>query len=269
MVEVEKGVENKIWMIKPKNLPDAGNPAYLYAHGGGAIMFPAEMDNGKMAHTALNLQCIVFNVDFRLGPEAKAPQGQIDFANTVRHISKNETKYGIDKNQICIAGISGGGWIAFGAGNILAKAGESHLVKAQFIHSGMLTDATADVPKDQLKPYENPAAFCNTSVYKLLATDIDNQKNDTDLYPGKISDEFMKKVPPFAIWTSEFDFYRRDNIELARRGKACGKLLDISDMPGVVHGYQLNNFAVDETKWFYEEEKMAFDLWVRYPKLIK
>jgi len=47
----------------------------------------------------------------------------------------------------------------------------------------------------------------------------------------------LKKVPPFAIWTSEFDFLRRDNLKMAARGKAAGKLLDISDMPGSVHGY--------------------------------
>jgi len=58
------------------------------------------------------------------------------------------------------------------------------------------------------------------------------------LYPGKVSDELMKKIPPFCIWTSEHDFIRRDNLKIAERGKACGKLLDISDIPGVVHNYQ-------------------------------
>jgi len=56
----------------------------------------------------------------------------------------------------------------------------------------------------------------------------------------------MKKLPPFAIWTSEFDFYRRDNRLLAKRGKACGKLLDISVMPGVVHGWNQVNYGEKE-----------------------
>jgi len=42
-------------------------------------------------------------------------------------------------------------------------------------------------------------------------------------------------VPPFAIWTSEFDFLKRDNLKLAERGKKVGKLLDISNIPGVAH----------------------------------
>jgi len=74
----------------------------------------------------------------------------------------------------------------------------------------MLSDETANIPKENLKSYEDSSPAM-TSIYKILATDFENQKNDTDLYPGKISDEFMKKIPPFAVWTSEFDFYRRDN----------------------------------------------------------
>jgi len=100
-------------------------------------------------------------------------------------------------------------------------------------------------------------------MYKMLATNYDGQKNDTDLYPGKVSDDLLKKVPPFAVWTSEFDEYRRDNVKIAERGKACGKLLDISDMPGVMHNYQASSYTEQETKWFYEEEKQAFDKWVR------
>lgn len=84
----------------------------------------------------------MFNVDYRLGPEAKGPKGQMDFVMAIRHVSKNATKYGVDKTKMCTAGISGGGWICFGAGNQLAKCGESHLIKAQFIHTGMLSDET-------------------------------------------------------------------------------------------------------------------------------
>jgi len=71
----------------------------------------------EMCVKALNLQCVVFNVDYRLGPEAKAPKGQMDFVHAIRHVSQNAEKYGVDKSKICIAGISGGGWICFGAGN--------------------------------------------------------------------------------------------------------------------------------------------------------
>lgn len=131
--------------------------------------------------------------------------------------------------------MSGGGWVCFGAGNLLAKKGKAHLVKANFVLTGMLMDETQHTPKEELAPYEDAAQL--TSIYKLLATDFDNQQNDDQLYPGRLSESLLKKVPPFAVWTSEFDFYLRDNKKIAEMGKKHGKLLDISIMPGVVHGY--------------------------------
>lgn len=74
-----------------------------------------------MCITALNLNCIVFNVDFRNAPEAKAPKGSIDFVKAIEHVYRNADKYNVDKDKICMAGISGGGWACLGAALILAK----------------------------------------------------------------------------------------------------------------------------------------------------
>ena len=99
------------------------------------------------------------------------------------------------------------------------------------------------------------------SFYKLHTTEatFDSQINDDQLYPGKVSDELLKKYPPTVVWTSEFDMLRRDNEKFAKRLQKVGKLVDIAIMPGVMHGYHNFNFASQENKWFYEEEKMAFD----------
>ena len=57
-----------------------------------------------------------------------------------------------------------------------------------------------------------------------------------------MSDNEMRETIPFVIWTSEFDVYRKDCIDLAERGKKWNKTLDVSDMPGANHGYHLLNF---------------------------
>ena len=79
-VNSEPGVDIKVEIIRPKTLPKDGNAGYIYAHGGGAVMFDHKSVTKQLIHTALNLNCVVFNVDYRLGPEAKAPKGQNDFA---------------------------------------------------------------------------------------------------------------------------------------------------------------------------------------------
>lgn len=96
-----------------------------------------------------------------------------------------------------------------------------------------------------------------TSIYKLHATDFEKQTqaNDDQLYPGKVDAKLLQMFPPTCVFTSEFDFLRRDNEKFADRLKKVGRLVDVSLMPGVMHGYQLMNYASVETKQCMMEEK--------------
>ena len=125
----------------------------------------------------------------------------------------------------------------------------------------MLSDETAGMTMEQINTQFEPPADIQTAVFKLHATNFEAQKNDDQLYPGKLSDKMMKKLPMMAVFTSEFDFYRRDCLKYADRLKKAGKLIDISDMPGVIHGYN-GTFDSDECKWFYEQEKQVFDMYI-------
>jgi acetyl esterase/lipase len=64
-----------MFILKPKTLESQSAPAYFYAHGGGAYALTAKHQNPTMSSTAVNLNCVVFNIDYRLGPEVKAPVG--------------------------------------------------------------------------------------------------------------------------------------------------------------------------------------------------
>ena len=252
-VKVSDGAEIEIIIQKPKSLSSTCAPAYIYAHGGGAIAFSARMENSGMSVTTVNLNCVTISVDYRLGPEYKCPRGQQDFVDVVCHVVANPTKYGIDTKRICLAGCSGGGWIAVGAMNLLIKANKAHLVKALFIYTGMLSDETANVPDDKLTEYERdwgqpPKAM--TQMYKLLATDYDNQQQCEQLYPGRASDDILKKYPKTVIWTSEFDMYRRDNEAFAQKLQKCGRLGELSVMPSCMHGYMMHAFKSEYTQNF-------------------
>ena len=44
-------------------------------------------------------------------------------------------------------------------------------------------------------------------IWKLIAADMEKQKQDPLLFPGKASNELLKKFPPTIIWEAEFDMY--------------------------------------------------------------
>jgi len=64
---------------------------------------------------------VVFNVDYRKGPEAKCPKGQQDFAKVIEHVYNNANSFGVNNKQMMASGCSGGGWICFGACHLLTK----------------------------------------------------------------------------------------------------------------------------------------------------
>ena len=205
---------------------------------GGGISGRVEEANNYLCAIALNLNCVVFSVDYRLGPEVKCPTGMHDFIDGLEDVVNKADQFSIDSSRICIAGDSGGGWIVAGAANILASEGRSHLVKAMFIYSGMLSDETSKLEDSQMSnPFEVWMAPYLTSIYKLHAKDFQKQQSDPFLYPGRVNDVILEKLPMTAVWTSEFDFYRRDNETYAKRLQSVARLIDISVMPGMSHGY--------------------------------
>lgn len=78
----------------------------------------------------------------------------MDFVSVVRHVLKSGEQHGVNTQKVCIAGISGGGWIAVGAANLMAKAGDLCKIRGLFLHSGMISNETYNLKKEELKDYE-------------------------------------------------------------------------------------------------------------------
>ena len=114
---------------------EKNRPAIVYAHGGGCIGGSADMYKGFLAHMAVDSRVIVFNVDYRLAPEARfknckkvarmrnlcftasfrCPNNVLDFYEAIKYVSANAADLGVDPARICMAGESGGGYICSGA----------------------------------------------------------------------------------------------------------------------------------------------------------
>ena len=70
----------------------------------------------------------------------------------------------------------------------------------------------------------------------MLSEDLVTQRNDPYIYPIKMQNDVIKKLPNTLILTSEFDFYRRDSSKLAEKLHEFGRLIDFGVLPGLNHG---------------------------------
>ena len=75
----------------PKSIADnKNNAAVIYAHSGGIIALSAHSIKPYLAKLAVDCGVVVFNVDYRLAPEAKCPENVKDFYSVLKYVVREE-----------------------------------------------------------------------------------------------------------------------------------------------------------------------------------
>lgn len=235
---------------------NSSNPCYIYAHGGGAVACTAADYKPFLSHLAVNCEIVIFNVDYRKAPETKCPNNVKDFYEAIKYVSNNATKLAIDQTKIAIGGDSGGGYICLASEVLLAQKGESDLVKLAIPGIPMVDDYLFSDLSSMTKEEQNEA-FIMRKIWKCIAKDIDSQKNDPLLFPGKASDDILEKFPPTIINEVEFDMFITEATRFANRLRRAGKLLEFIIIPGATHGSVLVQ-DLKCSKLFDESMKAAF-----------
>ena len=211
-----------------------GRSAYIFAHGGGCVSGKACDSKPFLDYLALSANLVVFNVDYRLAPETKAPNNVQDFYEAVKYVSKNAEQLDVDPGKICIAGESGGGYICLGACVMLAQHNESHLVKLALPIIAMVDDYSFSSP-ESMTVEERSGYMVMRRIWSMISADLTSQSDDPLLYPGKASDEILAKFPPTIVVEGELDMFITETCRLARRLRCVGRLLELVVFPGVTH----------------------------------
>ena len=240
-----------VQVLTPKALKGSkNNAAFVYAHGGGAVAGTAAKFKPMLSHMAINGNVVLFNVDYRLAPETKCPNNVKDFYMAIKYVANNAEKLGIDPSKIAMGGESGGGYICLGAEVLLAQNDETGLVKLAIPGIPMTDDYLFSDPA-AMTIEERDNCFMMRKVWTLIAADMEKQKQDPLLFPGKASLEILQKFPPTIIFEVEFDMFITEATRMAFKLRAAGRLLEFIVIPGSKHA----SYATPNTKCF----KMAND----------
>ena len=99
----------KLVCFTPPAMPDGPRPAVLHIHGGGYVIGDAETFSGMCRVVAMQHQCPVFSVDYRLAPETVWPGSLHDCFAALCWLHDNAAALGIDPARIAVMGESAGG----------------------------------------------------------------------------------------------------------------------------------------------------------------
>ena len=103
----------------------------VFFHGGGGCLGSAEQNKTHCNRYAVEGNCTVINVDYRVAPEHKAPAGSCDSYAALKCIISDYESFKIDTKRVGMFGNGAGAWICATVGMMLAEKDEIHLVKFQ------------------------------------------------------------------------------------------------------------------------------------------
>merc|ERR1711971_1395328 len=221
----------------PKFLADdTKRPCIIYAHGGGCVGGSASLFRNYLSYMALTCQVVVFNVDYRLAPEARCPNNVLDFYEVIKYVSSNSEVLGVDASRIAMAGESGGGYVCAGAMVQLALKEEASIVKIAIPVIPMLDDYEFTCKLSMTKEEAESALMMQKIWHAIAGPDFESKRQDPLLFPGKASPELLAKMPPALVWEDEFDMYITPATRSAHKLRTAGRLLEFVCIPGAKHG---------------------------------
>jgi acetyl esterase len=215
-------VEQICYIQKPKGI-HADCTTLVYFHGGGCLFGSAEDRTDVVIKLAVKTNCVVVNCNYRKAPESKFPLPIFDAYAILKQLIKDAESLGINASKIAFIGESGGATILLGVAQFLVERGEQDLVQLLIPMWPMCGDNLCGGKKPDWTQYEKPFHYMDR-FYEAICTDFAAQQTDGYVYPVRMQDHVMAKLPMTFVLTSEFDCYRRDSSKLAQRLASFGRL---------------------------------------------
>ena len=208
-------------------------PVFIYYHGGGWELGNLETHDPLCRQLALQSNCAVLAVDYRLAPENKFPASADDAYEVVKWVAEEGGSLGLDGSRIAVGGDSSGGNLAAVVSIMARDRGNSPLVAQILIYP--VTDYCFDTTSYQ----EHGSGY-------ILTTEL--MQNFWDLYLSKPSDgdnplasplraNDLSGLPRALVLTAECDVLRDEGEAYGGRLRAAGVETTVHRYNNMMHGF--------------------------------
>lgn len=218
-------------LYRPSN--DGPLPVHLYFHGGGFWAGEAELFDIPCGRVAVDAECAVLSVNYRLAPEHPFPVPVEDCYAALVWLFENAARLGLDGDRISIGGASAGGGLA-AAVTLLARDRGGPRIRLQ-----VLEVPAVDLRAESLvrsgptgEPLDFEGMAQAAEFYAPEAGTVDNQLASPVLAPS------VEGLPEALIMTAEYDPLRAGGERYAARLAEAGVPVAHHRWDGQLHGTQ-------------------------------
>lgn len=220
------GTDLEVVLYRPADDVENTRPALLWFHAGAQVLGGNARDD-DVYHTglALDLDCVLAAVVYRLAPETPAPGAAEDGYLTYTHLIEHAAEHRIDPHRIGLAGASGGGAPA-AATALMVRDRQDPRPRLLSLLYPMLDDRN-ETPSS----YETTAEVVSTrqDIQLAWAAVLGDRFGTQDVHPysapGRATD--LAGLPDTFIAVAQFDVLRDEGIDFARRLLADGVPVDL------------------------------------------
>ncbi|MGX5681190.1 alpha/beta hydrolase [Schumannella luteola] len=219
-------------------------PVLLWIHGGGMVLGSAEGDDALCRAYADGAGVAVVAVEYRLAPEHPHPAPVEDCYRALQWIAESSHP-ALKPGTVAVAGASAGGGLALGLALLARDRGGPRIDYVQAIYP-MIDDRESTPAHTQLAN----APVWNARLDRLAwSAYLGGAPADEYAAPARAVD--VSGLPALTIDTAEFDLFRDDDIDFARRVLAAGGRCELHVEPGTVHGFDgiAPDAAVSRRAW--------------------
>jgi triacylglycerol lipase len=214
----------------------ADRPALLHCHGGGFVMGTPEINDGMNRQIAVDHDCVIVSVDYRLAPEARWHESYEDNYAALAWLFAEAETLGIDTTRVAISGESAGGGHA-AALALMARDRGAYPICFQLLDCPMLDDRTGN--GDDPHPYTGEFVWTPArnrfGWAALLGLEPGGEAIPEHAVPARAAS--LEGLPPTFIAIGALDLFLEESLDYTRRLIRAGVPAELHVIPGAYHGF--------------------------------
>ncbi|GLY80041.1 alpha/beta hydrolase fold domain-containing protein [Actinoallomurus iriomotensis] len=191
-------------------------PVLVWFHAGAQVLGDdARDDDAYHTALALNLDCVLAAVVYRLAPETPAPGAAEDGYLAYNHLAAHAAEHRIDPHRIGLAGASGGGAPAAATALMVRDRHAPRPCSLSLLYP--MLDDRLETPSSSEAIAE--VVFARPDIRLAWAAVLGDRLGAADVHPysapGRATD--LTDLPDTFVAVAQFDLLRDEGIDFARR----------------------------------------------------
>ncbi|WP_439134953.1 alpha/beta hydrolase [Pseudomaricurvus sp.] len=216
-------------------------PAVVFYHGGGWVICDLDTHDDIARHMALQANCVVISVDYRLAPESKFPAAADDAYGALCWVADNAEALGIDETRIAVAGDSAGGNLAAGVA-LRARDEKGPAICFQSLWYPVTNVSLLETPSYSL--FSTGYYLDKDNMAWFIQQYLDDPKDALNPMASPLLASRFTDLPPAYVMTAAFDVLRDEGQDYAKALQEAGVSVEYHCFDGLIHGFMNMNRSI-------------------------